>query len=71
MLIPMRKVMFLFKVGRLPDALKRLFSFRVAFIDIKPDRLQFLLHSSLQNTEIQNIDTSALSKSKLRTLLLS
>ena len=81
--------MFLFKIGRLPDALGRLLHFRVAVIPITPDNA-FLLHTPLQNkyqqfalcfqgrkffnssnTEIQNVGTLSLFKSKLRTLLLS
>ena len=81
--------MFLFKIGRLPDALGRLFHFWVAVIPITPDNA-FLLHTPLQNkyqqfalcfqgrkffnssnTEIQNVGTLSLFKSKLRTLLLS
>ena len=40
--------MFLFKIGRLPDALGRLLHFRVAVIPITPDNA-FLLHTPLQN----------------------
>ena len=40
--------MFLFKIGRLPDALKRLFHFRAAIIAITPDNA-LLLHTLLQN----------------------
>ena len=40
--------MVLFKMSRLPDALKMLFRFRVAIIAITPDNA-YLLHTPLQN----------------------
>ena len=42
------KIMFLFKIGRLPDVLGRLLHFRVAIIVITPDNA-LLLHTPLQN----------------------